>query len=143
LGQLNLTGSAKETIIINGVNYFPFQIQPALDDIPGAKPNYTAAFAHRPKGSQTESVCVVYNPNYDTDDIDKRVKANDAITKAVMLQTGCKPYTVPLDSKMLQKTTLGKLSHAKIQKAFEKGEYEKYQTLNDEAIASHPAANYE
>jgi hypothetical protein len=50
---------------------------------------------------------------------------------------------VLLDSKMLQKTTLGKLSRAKIQKSFEKGEYEKYQTLNDEAIASHPAANYE
>lgn len=64
MGYLNLSGRAKDTIIINGINYFPYEIESELEDIPGIKPSYSVVFPHRPKGSQTEGICVVYLPTY-------------------------------------------------------------------------------
>ena len=51
LGQLNLTGRAKETVIINGVNYFPHEIETALEDAPGAKAAGGGPRARRQRGA--------------------------------------------------------------------------------------------
>ena len=143
LGQLTLTGRAKETVIINGVNYFPYEIETTLDDIPGAKPSYTLVFPHRRPGAQTETLCVVYLPTYAADDVLARVETSDAISKAIMLQTGVRPDVIPLDEVILQKSTLGKLPRAKIRSAFENGSFRAFQNSNGEIIASHKAASYE
>jgi acyl-CoA synthetase (AMP-forming)/AMP-acid ligase II/thioesterase domain-containing protein len=142
-GMLNLTGRAKETLIINGVNYVLQEIEAVLEDIEGAKPSYTVAFPHRLKNSPTEGLCIVYCPTYSPDDVETRVAANDAIAKASMLQTGVRPLVIPLDENMLQKTTLGKLSRIKIRKAFENGDYDSYRQFNEEEVARFKSAKYE
>lgn len=53
------------------------------------------------------------------------------------------PYILPLDSKLLQKSTLGKLSRTKIREAFEKQAYHAHQKLNDEAMAKYRADTFE
>ncbi|MCJ1310483.1 hypothetical protein MMC25_004147 [Agyrium rufum] len=143
LGQLTLTGRAKETVIINGVNYFPHEIEATLEEISGTKASYTLVFPYRQKGSPTESLCVVYFPLYEPGDIEARSAANDAISKVVMLQTSVRPYVIPLDGTILQKSTLGKLPRAKIRAAFDNGEFRHFQTSNDEAMARHRAATFE
>lgn len=99
-GHLCLTGRAKESIIINGVKYFPHELESALDTaaIEGLTPSYTAVFPHRPKGSQTEVLCVVYLPSYESNDVQARVNATDAIARMSIMQCGVKPHQItPLE----------------------------------------------
>lgn len=67
-GNLVLTGRSKETIIINGVKYSPFELESAIEEslVNGATPSYTVVFPYRPNDSQPEELCVVYLPNYHT-----------------------------------------------------------------------------
>nr|P9WES4.1 RecName: Full=Nonribosomal peptide synthetase acyN; AltName: Full=Polyporic acid synthetase acyN [Ascocoryne sarcoides]UQS21311.1 AcyN [synthetic construct] len=141
-GRLSLAGRAKETIIVNGVKYFPHELETAIEDalIPGLTPSYTVVFPHRPKNSQTEAVCVVYLPSYEPEDVLARVGVADAISKISIMQTGVKPFQIiPLDKTLLPKSSLGKLSRAKTRAAFEAGKYEVFQKLNDDAIHAYRA----
>ena len=139
VGMLNLAGRGKEQININGVKYSPHEIETALEEamMPGATASYTVCFSYRQKKSQTESVCIIYLPAYAPDDDEVRVATHDTIVKIVMLQIGVRPHVLPLDSSLLQKTTLGKLSRAKIRTAFENGDYKGYEEVNDEIIKAY------
>jgi acyl-CoA synthetase (AMP-forming)/AMP-acid ligase II/thioesterase domain-containing protein len=138
-GNLNLIGRSKETMTINGVKYLPHELETALDKacVTGSKSGYNICFSYRPKGSQTEQICVVYLPTYASDDVEARVQARDAIVEVVFLQTSARPDVLPLDESSLQKSTLGKLSRAKIRAAFERGDYRTYQELNDNIIKTY------
>ena len=138
-GNLSLIGRTKETMTINGLKYLPHELEISIEEafITGATSSYTVCFSHRPKGSETEQLCVVYLPAYMSKDTEARVRTLDAIVKVVMLQTGARPYVLPLDRSVLQKSTLGKISRAKIRRAFECGDYRAYQKLNDEMIKSY------
>ncbi|KAL3424904.1 nonribosomal peptide synthetase [Phlyctema vagabunda] len=139
-GKLNLTGRAKESIIINGVKYFPHELETAVEaaKIGGITPSYTVVFPHRPKGHQTEVLCVVYLPAYESSDPDSRLAVTDAIAKVSIIQCGIRPYQIiPLTKSLLPKSSLGKLSRAKIRTAFENGEYAFYQETNNSIIKEH------
>ena len=139
-GHLCLTGRAKESIIINGVKYFPHELETAIDNakIEGVRPSYTAVFPHRPKGSQTEVLCVTYLPTYEQDDALARVNATDAIARCSTMQCGVKPYRIiPLEAHLLPKSSLGKLSRAKIRSAFEGGAYVEYMEHNEQILTQY------
>ena len=138
-GQLNLSGRAKESININGVKHFPHEIEGALEDaaIDGVAPAYTAVFPHRPQGSPTEVLCVVYLPTYDRADVAARVAARRSVSEVVVRITGARPYRIiPLSKEMLPKSTLGKLSRSKIQIAFDKGVFSNYEEYDDSLVRS-------
>jgi hypothetical protein len=78
---------------------------------------------------------MVYLPDYSDDDIVAHRDTISAIRRIVMLQTGAYPYIVPLGREALQKSTLGKLSRAKIKKSFERGEYNIYEEFNEAKLA--------
>ena len=144
--QLQLVGRAKDTVIINGVNHLPHEIESSLEEalIAGMVPGHSCVFSFRKDTSQTEELGVVYLPNYSADDILTRVDTTEAIAQVVQLHTGIRPHTIiPLDQSCLQKSSLGKLSRAKIQTAFLQGKYDTYKTFNDEALAAYRAAHYE
>ncbi|MCJ1311795.1 hypothetical protein MMC25_005468 [Agyrium rufum] len=145
-GHLNLVGRTKEIMIINGVKYSPRELEVALEEalIAGVTPGFLLAFSYRPKmGSQTEQICVAYLPQYSCDDTPLRAQANDAIGRVTLLQTGVRPYVLPLSVSVLHKSTLGKLPRAKIQAAFQRGDYMSYQTINDDALDLHRKLCYE
>lgn len=142
-GVLNLTGRAKESVIINGVKHFPQELETAIAEanIDGVTPSYTAVFPHRPKGSQTEALCVVYLPAYDVDDVASRINVRNAISEVTIRQCNVRPYKViPLDKSLLPKSSLGKLSRTKIRNAFESGAFVKHQAIDEEAVRSWRAA---
>ncbi|TVY44622.1 Nonribosomal peptide synthetase [Lachnellula subtilissima] len=143
-GQLVLCGRGKETMIINGLKYSPHEVEAALEDasVPGLTAGYTAVFSYHPKGSQTEQICAVYLPNYHREDTQARVDTNDQVCKVTLLQTGVRPNVIPLHGVVLQRSTLGKLSRAKIRSSFERGDYLYYQQVNDRIMQSHKAASY-
>lgn len=142
-GSLNLSGRAKESIIINGVQYYPHQIESALEDayLPGVVPSFFACFPHRPPGSQTERFCIVYCPTYATHSITTRVETNDAIARISATICGARPFQIiPLDQSQLPKSALGKLSRTKIQKAFEAGAYQEILQEHLCAIQAHKSS---
>ena len=142
-GNLNLSGRAKESIIINGVQYYPHQIESALEDanLLGAEPSFFACFPHRPPGSQTERFCVVYCPTYAKDCITTRVETNDAITRISAMICGTRPHQIiPLDKSQLPKSALGKLSRAKIRSAFEAGAYQELLQEHNGEIQAHKSS---
>ena len=138
-GNLNLSGRAKESIIINGVKHFPHEVEAAIEDakIEGVVPSYTVTFAHRPEGSQTEALCVLYLPSYESNDVKSRIETRSAISEAAVRQCGARPYRIlPLGKEVFTKTSLGKLSRAKMRTAFENGAYAVYEELDNDFIKS-------
>ena len=138
-GKLSLSGRVKESIIINGVKHFPHEIEGAIEDaaIKGIAPSYTAVFPHRPPRSPTETLCVVYLPTYDMEDTATRIAVRRSILEIAVRQTGARPFRViPLTKDVLPKTTLGKLSRAKLRAAFESGAFAIYEDQDDELIRS-------
>lgn len=135
-GCLNLLGRSKDTIIVNGMKYDPHTIESALDasQIAGLTPSFNCCFSSLPRGKATEEICVVYLPTFAMDDTESLVKTSDAIANIIVMTTGARPRIIPLDSHLLQKSALGKLSRARIKASYEKGDYQAYQTLNDESI---------
>ncbi|KAL8719196.1 MAG: hypothetical protein Q9225_003775 [Loekoesia sp. 1 TL-2023] len=145
-GNLNLTGRSKETIIINGVKYFPHELETAIEEsfVPGATPSYTAVFPHRPQGSQTEELCVVYLPTYDPSDAKARTETAEGISQVCIMVASVRPYRIiPLPKRLLSKSALGKLSRAKIRAAFEEGAYREIEEENNNIIKSYRAAGME
>lgn len=138
-GNLNLSGRAKESIIINRVKYFPHEIEAAIEEaeIKGVLHSYTVIFAHRPKDSQTETFCVLYQPSYDVNDVKARVDARIAISEVTIRQCNARPYRIlPLGKEAFSKTSLGKLSRAKMRNAFEHGVYAIYEKLDNDCLQS-------
>lgn len=138
-GSLNLSGRAKESIIINGIKHFPHELEAAIEDakIRGMESSYTVTFAHRPKGSQTEALCVLYLPSYESNDVKSRVEARSAISEIAVRQCSARPYLIlPLGKEVFFKTSLGKLSRTKMRIAFENGSYAVYEELNDHYLQS-------
>lgn len=146
-GQLQLTGRAKETLIINGINYSPQDIETVIESaqISGVRAAFSVVFPYRPKAAETESICVIYCPTYDQGDMANRYTCNDAIATAVMQHVGVRPYVLPLGSEasVMQKTTLGKLSRTKIKKAFEAGELDAFRERNEAQIAAYKLQIFE
>lgn len=139
-GNLNLSGRAKETIIINGVSVYPHQLESAIEDasLAGVTPSFTVVFGHRPPNSETECFCVVYLPAYGPRDVVMRMETAKSIAKVSAIIFGARPYEIiPLNTSHLPKTSLGKLSRTKIQKAFEAGTYQDVLDSNRDAINSY------
>ena len=136
-GCLNMAGRAKDTIIVNGVKYSPTDIETAVEEaaIPGVTPSYTAIFAFRPKGSDTESYCVVYLPESQSVDGQTRTQISDTIAKTCINTCNVRPFEIlPVEKSDLPKTSLGKISRAKVRTAYENGQFSKFQQANAQAI---------
>ena len=139
-GYLNLTGTSRETIIINGVKYFPHEVETAIEEslITGATPSYTAVFPHRPSGSQTEELCVVYLPTFDLSDAKARTETATSISQVCIMIASVRTYRIiPLPKEQLPKSALDKLSRAKIRTAFEEGAYRGIEEENSRIIKAH------
>ena len=125
------------------INHNPFAIEAAVDEalIPGLVSSYTVVFSHRPPGSDTERLVVVFLPAYDPEDAKSRIVTVEAIYKAVILYSGVRPHKIiPLEAALLLKSSLGKLPRSKIRQAFEKGEYRMYQEIDEKIIHEHKEA---
>ena len=145
-GNLILTGRSKETVIINGVKYFPHEIETAIEEgfVAGTTPSYTIVFPHRPTGSQTEELCVVYLPTYEEDDAKARAETTERISQVCIMVASVRPYrTIPLPKEYLEKSSLGKIARSKIRTAFEAGKYREFEDKNDRMIKNYRASKQE
>ncbi|KAI4147623.1 MAG: hypothetical protein LQ341_001750 [Variospora aurantia] len=137
-GYLQLSGRSKDLININGVKYLPHELEAAIGQagITGITESFVISFAHRPSGSSTEEIYVVYQHNYDATDSQARMETLHLIQHVVTLFTGARPRVLPLAPGRLEKSTLGKLSRAKIRVSLAQGQYQEEEALNDQIVQS-------
>jgi acyl-CoA synthetase (AMP-forming)/AMP-acid ligase II/thioesterase domain-containing protein/NAD(P)-dependent dehydrogenase (short-subunit alcohol dehydrogenase family)/acyl carrier protein len=122
-GQLFLTGRSKETIIVNGSNYYPGELEAAAEQVPGVLVSHTAACAVRPVGAGTERVALFLC--HEPLPADKQSDLLRDVVTSIVKKTGVKPdYVLPLSPHEIPKTAIGKIQRAELGRRFERGEYD-------------------
>lgn len=125
-GLLQLVGRSKDSIIVNGVNYFLHDLEAALGNIEEISPSYIAAFSTRKKGFDTESLVVFYTPSAEFNETKSLININSMIRNMTILYWGFRPMLIlPVPKSILGKTSLGKIQSSKLRKKYESGKFDK------------------
>jgi acyl-CoA synthetase (AMP-forming)/AMP-acid ligase II/thioesterase domain-containing protein/acyl carrier protein len=122
-GRLSLVGRSKDSIIINGVNYYSHELETVLEEIEGVEKSYVAAFPIRPKGADTEQLAVLFATSIPIEDELALYRLLISVRNRVVLLWGFRPAVVlPLPKSAFPKTSLGKIPRAQLRKRLEAGE---------------------
>lgn len=114
-GHLIVTGRAKETIIINGTNYYSQEIEAVVEAIAGVEPSYTAACAVS-SGDREKLAIFFYTPLTQTQAI---VELIGQIRQQVMQTVGINPdFLIPVAKAIIPKTAIGKIQRQQLSKLF-------------------------
>ncbi|OJD27805.1 hypothetical protein ACJ73_00802 [Blastomyces percursus] len=143
-GYVCLCGRTKDLIIVIGVNYYPHELERAIEEAkrPGLTPTYTVVFSHRPDGASTEKVVVVFSPAFGYTGAESLIGSPDSISKITARLFGLSPYQiVPVSATLIPKSTLGKISRPKIAPEYRAGGYDIYYAEAAEAIKLYRQTN--
>jgi thioesterase domain-containing protein/acyl carrier protein len=143
-GNLGLAGRKRDNVNINGVKFDLESLEAAIEEasFPTVLPSYTVLFSWRANGSEsaTESVVVVYIPTFGNDPSEDhlRYETSQNISRIIQAYCGTTPARIlPLSTEALPKSSLGKLSRAKIRTAFETGKFAEFERVDQAALARH------
>jgi acyl-CoA synthetase (AMP-forming)/AMP-acid ligase II/thioesterase domain-containing protein len=132
-GRLTLVGRAKDSIVVNGVNYFSHDLENAIEQLDGVTPSCVAAFPTREPGSDTEQLVVAFVPAVHPQDESALHRLLIAIRTSVVLHWGFRPALIlPLSMADMPRTSLGKLQRGLLRKRLEAGEFAETQWWVDE-----------
>ncbi|WP_253195645.1 non-ribosomal peptide synthetase [Streptomyces sp. JHA26] len=135
-GRLTLVGRSKDSIIVNGSNYFSHEIETALETLDGVAASYVAAFPVRPAGSDTEQVVIAFHPEVPADDDAALYRVLTAVRGTVVAHWGFRPALVlPLPGAAFPKTSLGKIQRSLMRDRLESGAYDAQQRAVAELAA--------
>lgn len=122
-GYIYIVGRAKDMIIINGKNYWPQDIEWAVEQLPGFKAGDIAAFAVSNGGEETPAVLVQCR----TSDEVERARLREQIKDKVRSVTGMNCVVELVPPRTLPRTSSGKLSRAKARNLYLSGEIQPYE----------------
>ncbi|KAL1650009.1 putative NRPS-like protein biosynthetic cluster [Diplodia intermedia] len=131
-GNLRIVGRSKEILVINGQNYSSFELEHAIEtaNIPGLNKSYTASFSiwAQDAKADSEDVVVLFNPTNDVvEDSPALRETVSQINEACIRFCRKRPlHVVPLPKQKLPKSTIGKLSRAKLKKSFQAGHFDDF-----------------
>ena len=121
-GNLVLTGRAKETIIVNGANYYYHEIEAIVEEIEEVEVSYTAACAVKDARGATEKLAIFFNTSCSNDDW--LIELSKKIRQTVVNKVGLNPaYLIPVEKEVIPKTAIGKIQRSQLAKRFEAGEF--------------------
>ncbi|MFG2132181.1 alpha/beta fold hydrolase [Streptomyces sp. NPDC048751] len=124
-GRLSLVGRSKDSIIVNGVNYFSHEIETSLEQLAGVTGSYVAAFPTRPAGADTEELVIAFHPEIPEDDEVALHQVLSAVRSSVVMHWGFRPSLIlPLPKDAFPKTSLGKIQRALMRRRLESGAYD-------------------
>ncbi|MFJ9106246.1 SDR family NAD(P)-dependent oxidoreductase [Streptomyces sp. NPDC102405] len=119
-GALTITGRAKDTIIINGLNYYSHEIEAVVEELPIVQTSYTAACMVRSPASTTDQLAIFFHLAPGADEAD----AVRAIRTKVMREVGVNPdYLLPVTAQTIPKTEIGKIQRSKLGERFAAGDF--------------------
>ncbi|MFJ3644509.1 AMP-binding protein [Streptomyces murinus] len=127
-GRLTLVGRSKDSVIVNGVNYYSHDLESVLDGLEGIEKSFVAAFPTRPKGSDTEQLAVAFAVAPEVADDEPALhRLLIAVRNSVVLHWGFRPsLLLPLPKNAFPKTSLGKIPRALMRRRLEAGDYDKH-----------------
>ncbi|MBD2566541.1 SDR family NAD(P)-dependent oxidoreductase [Anabaena lutea] len=121
-GHLVLTGREKEVIIINGANYYCYEIEDIVNSIAGVTPTYAGACAFSNQKTGTEGLAIFFSP--EKTESQPNLEVIQAIKIEVAAQLGITPYyVIPVESQEFPKTTSGKIQRSQLRKKLESGDF--------------------
>lgn len=124
-GRLTLVGRSKDSVIVNGVNYFSHEIEAALEQLDGVAGGYVAAFPTRRPGSDTEQLVIAVHPELADDDEPGLHRLITAVRSTVVIHWGFRPSLIlPLPKDAFPKTSLGKTLRRRMRKRLESGGFD-------------------
>lgn len=135
-----LVGRTKDSIIINGVNYFSHELEAVVEE--AAKdyliPSYTAVFPTWSEENSTEDVVVVFAASNGIADDAALSTALNKIAYAVFLYCSRKPRAmIPLPQEMFRKSSLGKLSRLAMKQVYEDDQIAEHDQEAKRRISNH------
>jgi acyl-CoA synthetase (AMP-forming)/AMP-acid ligase II/NAD(P)-dependent dehydrogenase (short-subunit alcohol dehydrogenase family)/acyl carrier protein len=120
-GRLTITGRQKDTIIINGTNYYSHEIEAVVEDLKGVSASYTAAVGVR-DGGDTDHLVVFFSPIAQNEMA--IVKLMQTVRERVLQSSGIYPdYVIPVTTTTIPKTAIGKIQRSQLKQQFEAGKF--------------------
>lgn len=123
-GRLFITGRDKDTIIVNGANFYSHEIETAVSALPGLDRTCTAAVAVRTADSATDRVTVFFHAPGHTED---RALAGlvRAIRRRLSGELGvAADFLIPIAPDRVPRTSIGKIRRPLLKAAFEDGVFD-------------------
>lgn len=138
-GVMRLSGRIKDTVIVHGVSYGIPELETHLQTVEGVTHSFLAAAPYRAPGQETEGFIIFYSPTFDLNGEDASTKLfathralRDICVKMITLPP---QFIVPIPINQMEKTTLGKLSRARLVSLFKQGELAKHIARAEELLS--------
>ncbi|AOY81499.1 SDR family NAD(P)-dependent oxidoreductase [Moorena producens JHB] len=120
-GKLVLTGREKELIIINGINYYCYEIEDTVNNIEGVEPTFAGAVSFSQPETGTEGLAIFFTPKQRQ--LELNIELVKTIRQEVSSQLGITPtYVIPLSGAEFPKTTSGKIQRGRLKQMLQAGE---------------------
>jgi acyl-CoA synthetase (AMP-forming)/AMP-acid ligase II len=119
LGDLYISGRAKEIIFVNGQNYYPHDLEAIAQRAPGLELGKVVAAGVRPQGAQTEQLVVFVLHRGAVADF---LPLATQVARLLNEQTGLEVAEV-VPVKRIPKTTSGKIQRHLLEESFADGEF--------------------
>jgi acyl-CoA synthetase (AMP-forming)/AMP-acid ligase II/NAD(P)-dependent dehydrogenase (short-subunit alcohol dehydrogenase family)/acyl carrier protein len=120
-GRLTITGRQKDTIIVNGLNYYSHEIEGVVEEIKGVSTSFTAAVGVR-DGGDTDRLVIFFSPIANEEMA--IVKLSQTIRERVLQASGIYPdHVIPVEPTTIPKTAIGKIQRSQLKQQFETGEF--------------------
>jgi aryl carrier-like protein len=130
-GRIILRGREKDTIIVNGTNFFSHELESTVRvaDIPGVEPTHIVVIPTWNAAKGTEEVVVLFQPT--TDAYEQRKLLSSAVRKIASATAKlCSQYPreiIPLPFRFFHKTSLGKILRQRLKVQYDEGQFEIFQ----------------
>jgi len=119
-GEFYITGRAKEIIVINGQNYYPYDLENIARRAPGLDLNKVVVAGVRPPGAQSEELVVFV---LHRGAMPEFVSTAQAVGRLVNEHTGLEVARV-IPVKKIPKTTSGKVQRHVLELAYSNGDFD-------------------
>jgi iturin family lipopeptide synthetase A len=129
-GRLVMTGRAKELIVVNGLNYYPHDLERVAEEVEGLDVNMTAACGVRPPGAESEELVLFV---YFKRSLEEFASLARRVGEHVLRRTGLAVDRV-LPVTRIPKTTSGKIQRFALAELYRSG------ALAEQARALEPLA---
>jgi acyl-CoA synthetase (AMP-forming)/AMP-acid ligase II/short-subunit dehydrogenase involved in D-alanine esterification of teichoic acids/acyl carrier protein len=121
-GRLTITGREKEVIIINGANYYCYEIEDIVNETPGVEATYVAAVAVDDPHTGTEGIAIFFTPAVEQPR--ERLELITGIRSRIVAGLGLNPlYVIPVPKDEFPKTTSGKIQRTQLKNGLSDGRF--------------------
>ncbi|MFB2879416.1 SDR family NAD(P)-dependent oxidoreductase [Floridanema aerugineum] len=119
--RLTLTGRQKEQIVVNGVNYYCYEVEDLVNSIAGVEPTYVAALGFDDPNRGTEGLAIFFVPKSSVSITNLIKQIRTYVTSNLGITPAC---IIPVTKQEFPKTTSGKIQRGHLKQQLIMGAFE-------------------